>query len=276
MTEVPLRQLARWYEKNVAATPTLAIVRRVVQGSFPQFPMTNFVLGASWQKFELVREALGDSEFELFLQCQVAAYKKADRNPRAFYVGYFVEDENNEAQKRYEAHQEQLYYSGYFSVRSELFRACFPSECRTLETYFLRWLDWQPGQPEPNWREIQLESALKNHPFWVTLTFSRDEIVAAGPEYVRLWNSGKKKIASRKLLQDRNEFTRACLEALAFQARQITPLADDFLILPGLLKDFSYPHQIAVQLLDHRQEVLSTAPVLQIQLAAQSINDHTR
>ena len=263
MEPIPLPNLFRWYEDNVFKTTTLSIVRSVVQGNLPNLPLDRISsLGKYWQEFEVLRECLKDSEFELFLQCQMLEYKHACedgyRLPIGFYISYLV---SNESMDRYEKNQEKLRFSGYHSCRSEVYRACFPAECTALRDYFLRYLQWNGSkETEPIWQDVQLEFAKINHPFWTYFSFKHP---FSGFE--KEWISGKSKLYSRSLLQDANEYDRACIEGLIFTARQLTILSDDFLIDP-LSKEFSYPYQVAVQLYSKREEFMSNSPVLQISL----------
>jgi hypothetical protein len=263
MTEILLPSLPDWYETNICKTKTLAIVRRVVQGNLPLLPLDRISsLGKNWQDFEARREHLGDKEFEIFLQCQMAGFKKLTVE-RDFYPSFLLDDF---AADRYEEHREKIAYNGYYSLRSEIFRACYPAECAALDYYFSEWLSWGGGEmDEPSWFEAKVETALDNHPFWVYYSFTLEETRAIDPRLESLWNSGKKKILSKKLSQDRNEYQRACHEALVFKAIEITPLAKKFVVLPK--EEHPYPLQVAVQLYDNRAKFLSTSGPLKIELA---------
>jgi hypothetical protein len=190
------------------------------------------------------------------------SYKKACdggfRLPNDFYISYFLD---NAALDRYSENQEKLRFSGYHSCRSEVYRACFPGECTALNEYFLRWLQWNGAKDtEPLWHNIKLEFAKINHPFWTYFSFTHPPA-----SFEKEWISAKAKLYSRKLLQDADEYDRACIEALVFSARQITQLSDDFLIDP-LSEELSYPYQVAVQLYSKREEFMSNSPVLHISL----------
>jgi len=196
------------------------------------------------------------------LQCQMAAWKAYHKN-KPFYVGYCVGDK---AGMRYLERRERIMHSGYHSFRSEIYRVCFPNECDALSEYFRRWLLY-PGEPEeeePNWPEIKASFASRSHPFWVTFSCNYEAASARGSEFCEIWMAGKKRLKARNLMQDRNEYDRACLDALVFIAEQTTPRARQFILQPE--EGFSFAYQVAVQLHDLRKEILSSAPPLRIRI----------
>src|SRR6516165_2842651 len=137
MTEVPLSALKTWYEEHISRRTTLEIVRCMFQGNFPAAPTSAVPdLGKNWQLLEDRRNELGDAAFEIYLQCQMAAWKEYHKD-KPFYVGYCVGDK---AGMRYLERREKIMHSGYHSFRSEIYRVSFPNECEALFEYFRRWL----------------------------------------------------------------------------------------------------------------------------------------
>ena len=259
MTEIPLSALKDWYEENVARTSTLEMVRCIFQGNFPAAPTSALSsLGENWSLFKELRKELGDNEFYLYLQCQIAAFKE-HRKDKPFYPSYCVEEA---AIDRYLERREKVMHSGYYSFRSEIYRVAFPSECTALREYFRCWLRWSGGGEEPNWPDIKASFADRGHPFWVTFSCNYETAVDRGAEFCEIWIAGKKRLRARKLLQDSNEYDRACIDALAFTALQITSRAEEFTVLP--LESFSFAYQIAVQLYELRKEIRSPALPLRI------------
>jgi hypothetical protein len=261
MTEVPLSQLLAWYEEYVARTSTLEILRCLFQGNFPGEP-TSLVssLGKDYALFEERREELGETEFRIYLQCQMSAWKEYHKG-KPFYPGYCVGDKAGE---RYLERREKIIDSGYFFSGSEIYRVCFPNECDALREYFLHWLAWdgKREEEEPNWPEVKASFASRSHPFYVTFSCDYETAIARGDEFYEKWVAGKKRLKARKLMQDSNEYDRACIDALVFTAGQITPRARKFKVAPE--KEFSFPYQVAVQLYALRKEILSPSPPLRI------------
>ena len=263
MTEVPLSHLKRWYEENVAKTSTLEIVRCMFQGNFPGAP-TSLVssLGKNWQSFEDRREELGDIEFRFYLQCQMAAWKEYHKEkpvPLPYCVG-------DKAGERYLEGRERIRHAGYHSLGSEVYRVCFPNECDALAEYFRLWLKWdgKREEEEPNWPEIKTSFASRNHPFWTAFSCNYETATERGDEFYRAWLCGKKRLKARKLMGDVNEYDRACIDALVLTAGQVTSRAREFVILPE--EDFSFPYQIAVQIHDLREEIVTASFPLRIRV----------
>jgi len=263
MTEVPLSNLKTWYEENVARTSTLEIVRTMFQGNFPGAPTSQISsLGKSWEEFEDRRTELGDLEFRMYLQCQMAAWKEYHKEkpvPLPYCVG-------DKAGERYLERRERLNYSGFHFFGSEVYRVCFPNECDALAEYFRRWLryDGKREEEEPNWPEVKTSFAAQNHPFWTTFSCNYETAAERGSEFCAVWISGKKRLKARNLMGDINEYDRACIDALVLTANQVTPAAAKFLILPE--EEFSFPYQIAVQIHDLRKEIVTSSPPLRIRV----------
>jgi hypothetical protein len=263
MTEVPLSALKAWYEEHISRRTTLEIVRSMFQGNFPAAPTSQVSnLGKYWELFEETRKELGDAEFEIYLQCQMAAWKEYHKD-KPFYVGYCVADR---AADRYFERREKIRHAGYHSFRSEIYRVSFPNECEALSEYFRRWLlyEGELEEEEPNWPDIKASFASCSHPFWVTFSCNYEAATARGSEFCEVWITGKKRLKARDLMQDRNEYDRACLDALVFIAEQISLRARAFILRPE--EGFSFAYQVAVQFHDLRQEILSSAPPLRIRM----------
>ena len=261
MTEVPLSNLKQWYEENVAETSILEIVRTMFQGNFPGEPTSSIPnLGKSWQLLKERREELGDNEFRLYLQCQMAAWKEYHKG-KPFPLPYCVGDK---AGMRYLERREKLIHSGFHFFGSEVYRVCFPCECEALHAYFRRWLrdDWKEEEEEPNWPEIKASFASRSHPFWTFFSCNHATAAERGAEFYTAWISGKKRLKARFLTQDSSEYDRALIDALVLTANQFTPAARTFTVLPEA--DFSFPYQIAVQIYDLRKEIVSSSPRLRI------------
>jgi hypothetical protein len=263
MTEVSLPYLKTWYEERVSRRSTLEIVRCLFQGNFPDAP-TSIVssLGKNRPLFEDRRQELGDAEFEIYLQCQMAAWKEYYKE-KPFYPGYCVGDK---AGMRYLERREQIQHSGYYSLRSEIYRVSFPNECDALSKYFQRWLAWDGklAEEEPDWPEIKASFAPRSHPFWVTFSCNYEAAKARGGEFYEIWLTGKKRLIARKLIQDSSEYDRACIDALLFSAEQITPRARQFILQPE--DGFSFARQVAAQLYGLRKEILSLSPPFRISI----------
>jgi hypothetical protein len=263
MTEVPLSNLKRWYEENIAKTSTLAIVRYMFQGNFPGEPISTVsALGKNWELFEDRRTELGDEEFCIYLQCQMSAWKEYHEG-KPFPPAYAVGDKAGE---RYLERRERIMHAGYYSSRSEIYRVVFPNECTALREYFRRWLCWdgEVEEEEPNWPEIKASFAPRSHPFYVTFSCNYEKAVDRGVAFARAWIAGKKRLKARRLMQDSSEYDRACIDALALTAQQMTPRAKEFILFPE--EEFSFPYQVALQLYDLRREIRSPSRTLRIQL----------
>ena len=263
MTEVPLLALKAWYEEHISRRTTLEIVRSMFQGNFPAAPVSQVSsLGNYWQLFEDYRKGLGDAEFHIYLQCQMSAFKEY-RRKASFYPGYCFE---KGAEERYFERRERIMHSGYHSFRSEIYRVSFPNECEALSEYFRRWLlyEGELEEEEPNWPDIKASFASRSHPFWVTFSCNYAAATARGSEFCEIWITGKKRLKARGLMQDRNEYDRACLDALVFIAEQISLRARAFILRPE--EGFSFAYQVAVQLHDLRKEIFSSAPPLRIRM----------
>jgi hypothetical protein len=260
---VPLSHLKHWYEQNVSATTTLEIVRCMFQGNFPGLP-TSLVsdLGKNWQLFEDRRTELGDDEFRIYLQCQMAAWKEYHKG-KFFYPGYCVGDK---AGMRYLERRERIMHAGFHFFGSEIYRVAFPNECEALHEYFRRWLRYEgkEEEEEPNWPEIKASFASRSHPFWVTFSCNREEAADRGAEFYAIWLAGKKRLRARQLMQDSDEYDRACIDALVLTAFQITPRAREFILRPEA--EFSFAYQVAVQLYALRKEILSRVLPLRIRV----------
>jgi hypothetical protein len=263
MIEVPLSHLKQWYEENVSRTSTLEILRCTFQGNFPGAPTSAINhLGKYWHLFEDRRAELGDNEFRIYLQCQMSAWKEYHKD-KPFPPAYCVGDKAGE---RYLERKEKTKYAGFHFFGSEIYRASFPNECEALHEYYRRWLryDGKDEEEEPNWPDLKASFASRSHPFWVTFSCNYETAAERGPAFCAIWVSGKKRLKARNLMQDVNEYDRACIDALILTANQITPLARKFIVLPE--KAFSFPYQIAVQIYDSRKEIVSRSPALRISI----------
>lgn len=257
--QVRLPDLSQWYEDNIERATTLSIVRCLFQGNFPREPVSSFTsLGADWALFEDLRTELGDSEFQIYIQCQLEAFGR-NRLNRRFYPSYCVEEG---ARDRYRAAREKIRYSGYHSFRSEIYRAVFPAECSGLREYFRRWLLYEGPGSEPNWWDLKTELALKSHPYWAFFGCDFTQAKDRGDEFLAIWLAGKKRLMARHLMSEAHECDRACIDALVFIAEQTSPLARDFILAP--LEEESLAYQTARQFHDRRARILSAAPVLKI------------
>jgi hypothetical protein len=262
MTEVPLSSLKQWYEENVARTSTLEIIRCMYQGNFPGAPTSLlFSERQDLQLFELRRAELGDAEFRLYLQCQMACWKEYHKD-KPFPLPYAVGDKAGE---RYLERRERLVHSGFHFFGSEIYRAVFPCECEALHEYFRRWLRYDgKEEEEPNWPELKTSYAARSHPFWTFFSCNHEKAASRGAEFYSVWIAGKKRAKARLLMRDSNEYDRAVIDALVLTANQFTPLARGFSIIPEA--DFSFPYQIAVQIYDLRKEIVSSSPPLRISI----------
>jgi hypothetical protein len=265
MTEVPLSALKQWYEDNVAKTSTLEILRCMFQGNFPGAPVSTISsLGKNWHLFEDRRNELGDEEFKIYLQCQMAAFK-AYYKTKPFFAAWCVGDKAGE---RYLRRREKIIHSGYYFFGSEVYRVSFPNECAALGEYFRQWLRWdgKREEEEPNWPEIKISFAPRSHPFWVTLSCNYETAAGRGAEYCAIWLSGKKRLKARNLMQEGgNEYDRACIDALVLTANQVTSArAREFTVLPEA--EFSFPYQVAVQIYNLRKEIVTSSLPLRIRV----------
>jgi hypothetical protein len=249
--EIALPELIGWYERNVAKTTTLGVVRGVVQGNFPLLPTSAVSsLGKNWRLIEAVRAELGDPEFAFYCQCQAEGYKR-DRSAsgEGFYVGYLVSDR---AQAHYDEFRERFSSNGFYTVRSEVFRKTYPAECNWLGEYFRLMVT---EEEEPEWFEVRTRFLLTSPPVWVYYAFSREETRALGEARERLWISGKSWVAARKLEGDRAEYRRAAVEALYATALGFSPLAATFTLVPGAAEEFPLPYQVGFQFRSRKNDV---------------------
>jgi hypothetical protein len=264
--EIPLLKLIGWFEKNVSKTSTLAVVRSVVQGAFPLLPTSAVAnLGKNWRIIEAVREELGDPEFSLYVQCQMEGFKRArSESGEGFYPAYLIEDR---AQLHYEEFRERLTYSGFHTVRSEVFRNVYPAECNYLKEYFRL---MSTGKEEPDLFELKTGFILTAPPIWVYYGFSLDEVRALGAAREKIWISGKTRLVSKKLEGDRNEYRRAAFEALFYAATSFNPIARTFTVVPAAEEEFPLAYQVGLQFRDRKNEFIKDIPPFRVTFDAKS------
>lgn len=108
-------------------------------------------LGKDYEKFEKVRKELGDSEFELYIQCNIEAQKETI-NKRGFYPSILVNDKNS-LQNYLDKRDIILENWGNPSNRfkSKLFSKLFPSECKFIEEYISQ---YSKGNHDPSEMDI--------------------------------------------------------------------------------------------------------------------------
>jgi len=254
--EIALPKLIGWYERNVERTPTLALIRAIVQGAFPLLPTSRVLsLGREWELIEAVRADFGDPEFGFFVQCQVEGYRRErSSSGEGFYLAYLVSDQ---AQRHYDTFRERLSYNGFYSVRSETFRKCYPVECDWLREYFRRMM---MEEAEPDWAAVRRGFILTGAPpVWVYYAVSREEAREAGEAGERAWVSGKTRVLAKRLKGDRAEYGRAAVEALYYTALAVSPSAWTFTVVPGAAAEFPLPYQIGFQFRSRKNEFMTDA-----------------
>jgi hypothetical protein len=264
MEEIPLLKLISWFGKNVAPTPTLAVVRSVVQGNFPRLPTSAVAnLGKDWRLIEAIRAELGDPEFALYVQCQMEGFKR-DRAGTDFYPGYLVEDN---AQSHYDEFRERLFENGFHTVRSEVYRSVYPAESTYLKEYF-RLMVTEEAEPDPF--TLKTRFILTSPPLWTYYSFSLEECRALGEAREKLWISGKTRLLAKKLGGDRAEYRIAVTEALYYAAVQFNPIARTFSVIPGAEEEFPLAYQVGFQFRARKDEFVKDIPPFTVTFDAES------
>lgn len=240
--EILLSALNDWCESNGLRTPTLTIVRRVVQGIFPNLPVSQVKdLGKDWELWEKWRNHLGYREFEIFCVCQVLGYKKyKNAHGLEFRTGYMLHA------KHTDEFRQQVLENGWFTHEAEVYRSIYESEDRALQAYFGRFLEGK----NPEWLEVKKEFILECPPLYVYFSWALPEVREIGEEATGLWISGKSRVLNKKLQVDRTEYLRACINALIHSSQTFDYAASNFTVIPDC--EYSLAYQVAFQLKERK------------------------